>query len=80
VAIEFDAQSGVTSGLDLSDRIVGGHVSRRRRDRPMDRPSIIYCELGLCDQFNDVRIYPSLRLVAILPHFGFRREANRHET
>jgi hypothetical protein len=26
VAIEFDAQTGATSGLDLSDRIVGGHV------------------------------------------------------
>jgi hypothetical protein len=24
-AIEFDAQSGATSGLDLSDGVVGGH-------------------------------------------------------
>ena len=30
VAIEFDAQSGATSGLDLSDRVVGGHVPKRR--------------------------------------------------
>jgi hypothetical protein len=30
VAIEFDAQRGVTSGLDLSDRVVGGYVFRRR--------------------------------------------------
>jgi hypothetical protein len=29
-AIEFDAQSGATSGLDLSDRVVGGHIPRRR--------------------------------------------------
>jgi hypothetical protein len=36
VAIEFDAQSGATSDLDLSDRVVGGHVPRRRRDRPME--------------------------------------------
>jgi hypothetical protein len=30
VAIKFDAQSGATSGLDLSDRLVGGHIPRRR--------------------------------------------------
>jgi hypothetical protein len=51
------------------------------RVRPMEGPSIICCEPGLCVRFNDMRIYPSLRLVAILPHFGFRRRGgNRHET
>jgi hypothetical protein len=33
----------------------------------------IICEPNPCDQFNNSRIYPSLRLVAILPHLGFRR-------
>ena len=81
MAIEFDAQSGATSGLDLSDRVVGGHVPRRAIVvRPWkDRRSFIVSQ-GFCDQFNDVRIYPSLRLVAILPHLGFRRGGNRHET
>ena len=50
------------------------------RVRTMEGLSIIYCEPGLCDRFNDVRIYPSLRLFAILPHFGFRTGGNRHET
>ena len=43
------------------------------RVRPVEGPSIICYEPGLCDQFNDVRIYPSLRFVAILPRFGFRK-------
>jgi hypothetical protein len=46
----------------------------------MEGPSIICCEPRLCDQFNNERIYPSLKPVAILPHLGFRRRGNRHET
>jgi hypothetical protein len=77
VAIEFDAQSGVTSGL-ISATVLSVVMSPEDdRVRPVEGPSIICYEPGLCDQFNDVRIYPSLRLVAILPHFGFRRGANR---
>ena len=43
VAIEFDAQSGATSGPDLSDRVVGGHIpSRRARSAHWkDRRSLI---------------------------------------
>jgi hypothetical protein len=46
VAIEFDAQGGATSGLDLSDRVVGGHVPKGDRGRPMEGPSIICVSLG----------------------------------
>jgi hypothetical protein len=53
------SQSGATGGLDLSDWIVGGHVPKGGRRRPMKEPSIIVCEPRLRDQFNNVRIYPS---------------------
>ena len=74
MAIEFDAQSGATSGPDLSDRVVGGHIpSRRSRSAHWkDRRSFIVSQ-GFATSLTNVRIYPSLRLVAILPHFGFRR-------
>jgi hypothetical protein len=80
VAIEFDAQSGATSDLDLSDRVVWSCLQKAIVFGPWKNRRSFIVSQSFCDQFNDVRIYPSLRLVAVLPHFGFRRGGNRHET
>ena len=49
------------------------------RGRLRKGPSIIFCEPRLCDQFDNERIYLSLKPVAILPHLGFRRRGKRDE-